>query len=213
MGTKIKASEKLYFKYEYLAKKYAGRIYSYEELSYEYEDLLQEFKIKIFTSVKAYGRRWSKFRKGTASRPVPLRYYLEAACSNKQRDFMKYISRENHKLRIDEIDYDFGVSSETNIEPESNKFIVNGIDLLEGLLGKERLIFSLFLRGYNKTFLTKVYFSNDKEKALKKEIIANGDEPFEVTDIIEMQKARLIKRYGGDLQRINQRFETYSFED
>ena len=36
-------AEKLYFKYEYLAKKYANKIFSYEELSYDYEDLLQEF--------------------------------------------------------------------------------------------------------------------------------------------------------------------------
>ena len=88
----MKQSEKLYLKYEYLAKKYANKIFSYEELSFEYEDLLQEFRIKIFTSLKSYGRRYAKFRRGEASKPVPLRFYLEAACSNKARDFIKYIS-------------------------------------------------------------------------------------------------------------------------
>ena len=37
----MKPSEKLYMKYEYLAKKYAARIFAYEELSYEFEDLVQ----------------------------------------------------------------------------------------------------------------------------------------------------------------------------
>ena len=55
----MKQSEKLYLKYEYLAKKYANKIFSYEELSFEYEDLLQEFRIKIFTSLKSYGRRYA----------------------------------------------------------------------------------------------------------------------------------------------------------
>ena len=30
----MRASEKLYLKYEYLAKKYANKIFSYEELSF-----------------------------------------------------------------------------------------------------------------------------------------------------------------------------------
>ena len=49
MNSKLKASEKAFHKYEYLAQKYASKIYSYEELSFEFEDLLQEFRIKIFT--------------------------------------------------------------------------------------------------------------------------------------------------------------------
>ena len=77
---------------------------------------------------------------------------------------MKYISRENYKTRIDDIHYDYGVEDDTNISPEKNKFIVKGVDLLEGLTGKERAVFSLFLRGYNKKILNKVYFNNDEKK-------------------------------------------------
>ena len=50
-------TEKLYLKYEYLAKKYAGLISSYELLSFTREDLEQEFRIKIFTTIKKYGVR------------------------------------------------------------------------------------------------------------------------------------------------------------
>jgi len=212
MGKDIKMSEKLYHRYEYLANRYASKIFSYEELSFEFEDLVQEFRIKIFTSIKSYGRRWAKYRRNEASKPVPIRFYLEAACSNKMRDFMKYISRENHKTRIDDINYDYGVEDDTKISPEKNKFIVNGIDLLEGMTGKERVVFSLFLRGYNTKILNKVYFNNE-EKKIKKQVIDNGDEPFTVTDIIEMQKSYLIKKYGNDLLQQRKVYSSYSLDE
>lgn len=208
----MKPSEKIYLRYEYLAKKYAAKVFSYEELSYEFEDLVQEFKLKIFLSIKAYGRRWLKYRRGEASRPVPIKYYLECACGNKMRDFMKYISRENHKARIDDINYDFGVDDDYVVEPSRNRFVVRGVNLLEGLSGKERAIFSLFLRGYNITFLNKVYFSTKQEKEAKRNV-AKDDIPFGVMDIIEMQKARLIKKYGSDLQQSRKVYQSYNVSD
>lgn len=212
MDKNIKISEKLYFRYEYLANRYASKIFSYEELSFEFEDLVQEFKIKIFTSIKAYGRRWAKYRRNEATKPVPIKYYLEAACSNKMRDFMKYISRENYKTRIDDIHYDYGVEDDTNISPEKNKFIVKGVDLLEGLAGKERAVFSLFLRGYNKKILNKVYFNNN-EKKKRKQVIDSGDEPITVADIIEMQKSYLIQKYGGDLLQQKKVYSSYNLDE
>lgn len=206
-------SERLYTRYEYLAPRYASRIFSYEQLSYEYEDLVQEFRIKIFTSIKAFGRRWLRYRRGEAPKPVPLKYYLEAACSNKMRDFTKYITRENNKTSIDEIHYDYGANDDTTICPERNVFIVNGVDLLEGLVGKERAVFSLYLRGYNKKLLNKVYFSNDEEKQLRKGVLEAGDEPWGVSDIIDSQKNYLIRKYGNDLLQQKQVFSTYHFDE
>ena len=213
MGQKMKMSEKLYHRYEYLAKKYASKIFSYEELSFEFEDLVQEFRLKIFTSIKSYGRRWAKYRRNEASKPVPIRFYLEAACSNKSRDFMKYISRENYKTRIDEINFDYGIEGDTQISPEVNKFVLNGVDLLEGLTGKERVIFSLFLRGYNTKILNKVYFNNESEKRARKEILDSGDEPIGVADIIDLQKSYLIQKHGNELLQQKKVFSTYSFDE
>ena len=213
MNDKMKMSERLYHRYEYLATKYASRIFSYEQLSFEFEDLVQEFRIKIFTSIKAYGRRWLKYRRGQSSRPVPLRYYLEGACGNKMRDFMKYITRENNKTSIDEVRYDYGVSDDTRIAPEKNIFVVKGVNLLEGLSGKERAIFSLFLRGYQKNFLNKVYFSSKEEKAKRKEVLASGDEPFGPADIIELQRNYLIKKYGNELRQSTQVFSTMHWDE
>ena len=209
----MKPSERVYLKYEYLAKKYASKIFSYQELSFEYEDLVQEFRLKIFTSIKAYGRRYARYLRGEDSRPVPIKYYLECACGNKARDFMKYITREGHKVSIDDINYDFGVEDSTRVDTSNNRFIVNGVDLLEGLTGKWRAVFSLFLRGYNISFLRKVYFSNAKEKALKKAVCDSGDEPIDVTDIIEMQRTYLINRYGAELREQKQTYSSYSVDD
>ena len=209
----MRASEKLYLKYEYLAKKYANKIFSYEELSFEYEDLLQEFRLKIYTTLKSYGRRYLKYRRGQTPKPAPLCYYLESECRNKAKDFMKYISRENHKTRIDEVGYDFGVECDSTIDPERNVFIINDVDLLEGLSGKERSIFSLYLRGYKIAFLRKVYFSNSKEKDLKRGVEESDDEPIDVTDIIEMQKSFLIKKYGNELLKSRKVYSSYNLED
>ena len=213
MTAKKRMSEILFERYEYLAKIYASKIFAFEELSFEYDDLLQEFKLKIYTSIKAYGRAWKAWREGRGYKPIPLEFYLKNACGNKMRDFMKYISRENYKVRIDEIDYDFGVESETKIVPEDNEFVVNGIDLLENLEGKERLIFSLYLRGYNKGLLTKVYVNTNQEKNLQKEILKNDDIPLSVSDIIEFQKDYLIKKYGNELRQAVKVFCSFSVND
>lgn len=213
MAKRVKMSEKLYLRYEYLAKKYASKVFSYEELSFEYEDLVQEFRLKIVTSIKSYGKRWAKYRRDEAPKPVPLRFYLEAACSNKARDFMKYISREQYKVKIDDINYDYGIDDETIISPETNKFLLNGVDLLESLCGKEKVIFSLYLRGCNKKILDKVYFNNEAEKQARKDVIKSGDKPFGVEDIIEMQKNYLIKKYGNELLQQKRVFSTYSLDE
>lgn len=209
----MKTSEKIFLRYEYLAKKYANQIFSYEELGFDIDDLVQEFRLKIFTSIKAYGRRWAKYRRGEASRPVHIRYYLECACGNKKRDFIKYISNENNKVRIDEINYDFGVEDDYKIDTKSNQFIVRGVDLLEGLTGKERLVFSLYLRGYNTRFLNKVYFSTKQEKEQRKRMIENNDEPFGPEDIIELQKNYLLRKYGSDLRQSQRVYRSYQIED
>ena len=209
----MKPSEKLYMQYEYLAKKYAAQIFSYQELSFEFEDLVQEFRIKIFTSIKAYGRKYARYLKGEESKPIHIRYYLECACGNKKRDFMKYIKRENHKQSIDDINFDFGVEDDCEIVPEKNRFIVRGVDLLEGLHGKERAIFSLYLRGYKINFLNKVYFSTKQEKDNKKDIIDSGDEPFGPLDIIEMQKSFLLKKYGSDLRSSKKIYQSYAITE
>lgn len=200
----MKVSEKLYSKYEHLANKYANKLFNYANLSFEYEDLLQEFRIKIYTSIKAYGRRWAKYENGEAPEPVPLNYYLECACSNKARDFMKYIAKESVKTSIDEIDFDFGVEDNgCEISLEKNKFIVNNVDLLEGLAGNDRVVFNLYLRGYQNNKIAKVYSNKEQKKKNIKEVLL----------IIDSQRERLIKKYGNELRSSRQMYVSYNLDE
>lgn len=209
-----KAAELLFRKYQPLALKYAYKVNNYEELSYEFQDLTQELSIKIYTSILAYRKRMESFKQGRSAKPVPLKYYIEAALSNKVRDLMKFISRENYKVRIDDINYDFGIEdTETEIIPEENIFLLNGVNLLEGLTGKERVIFSLFLRGYNAKFLNKVYYSTRTEKVCKKMIIENDDEPLTVMEIIEEHKKYLEKKYGNVLHETKRKYTCFHIEE
>lgn len=187
------ASQRFYKRYEHLAKKYAGSIYQYDAIGFEYEDLLQEFRMKIYSSILSYGRRWAKYRRGEAARPVPIRFYLECACSNKKNDFMKYITREKSNLRIDEVNYDRGSYQDTEIQPESNRFIVHGVDLLENLKGVERAVFSLYLRGFTKKSIYKVNSNNES--------------------IIRKQIDYLKREYSSVLLQGNTIFETYRIDN
>ena len=129
------------------------------------------------------------------------------------RDFIKYISRENNKLRIDDINYDFGMEMDTEVIPESNKFIVNGVDLLDGLCGKDRLVFALFLKGYSAKILNKVYTSTTQEKKLRNEVIKSGDEPFNALDLVDFQRSFLITKYGNELLKLNKVYQKYELTE
>lgn len=204
----MKMSEKLFNDYSYLAKKYSSKIFSYEQISFEYEDLLQEFKIHIFLSIKMYGRRWSEYRKG-APKPVPLKFYLEASCANKAKDFMKYISRENNKVRIDEVQYDYGIEDDNACNPMENKFMVNGIDLLENLDKAERSAFSLYLRGYNRKMISKVYTGSSSK-------VRNGNSKgvkLTASQVIEKQKKYLIDNHGSDLLQSTMVYSSYNLNE
>lgn len=179
--------EKIFNEFDYLSKKYASKVFAYENLGFEYEDLIQEFRIKIWTSLQAYEKRLDAYEKGLAPKPVPVKFYLECACANKVRDFIKYINQEPYVSSIDDIEFDYGISEETDINPSTNRFIINGVDLLEGLCGRERVVFSLFLRGCKKNIYSKVY---------------KGD----VVKVINKQRKRLISTYGDDLAKSRKTF-------
>lgn len=210
----MEAAEKIYKNYEYLAAQYADKVFNYTQMGYEYQDVLQEFKIKIYTTIKAYLAKLSDFNAGKLDKkPVPLKYYLQSACSNKVCDFIKYISREGFKMSIDEVSYDYGVVQDSRVEPENNVFVVNGVDLLENLHKKQRAVFSLYLRGYSKNMLNKVYFGCDADKQAKKQVIEAGDEPMDAMDVVKVQCEYLIENYGNDLLQVQRIFKNFNMDE
>lgn len=187
--------EKLFSEYEYLAKKYASKVYEFENLGFEYQDVLQEFRIKIWTAIQAYEKRLEAYEQGVAPKPIPIKFYLESACANKVRDFIKYINEAGYTSSIEDMNFDYGVLDETEINPSVNRFILNGVDLLEGLEGSERAIFSLFLKGYQKKVFGKVKSNVNAAK------------------VIKQQREKLIKKYGREFNEVRVYVSYYSNED
>ena len=210
----MEAAEKIYQNYEYLAAQYANKVFEFGQLGYEYQDVLQEFKIKIFTTIRAYLNKIADYNAGKLDKkPVPIKYYLQSACSNKLSDLIKFISRENHKVSLDEISFDCGMMQDTIVEPEANRFVLNGVDLLEGLKGKQRAVFSLYLRGYNKNMLNKIYCSTSAEKRAKKELIEQGEKPLEAMDFIRIQCEYLISNYCNDLLQVQRIYSNFQIDE
>lgn len=61
-------------------------------------------------------------------------------------------------------------------------------------------------------YLTKFILVQSKKKR-KEKILESGDEPFGPTDIIEMQKDRLLKKYGKELQEATRVYRQVSNND
>lgn len=209
----MKAPEKAYKELEFLAVKYANKLYSYEELSLERDDLLQEFRLKIFTSIKAYGRRWLAYRRGTAARPVPLRYYVECACSNKCTDLMRAIRKENHKLRIDQTAYDCGIEDIVQTEPELNRFVINGVDVLANLTGMKRVIFSLHIRGRSRGMMARMLRTPRAAAEGYDPNMLFSDACALVDQIITEQQAYLLANHKSALYYTPTRYDYYRLND
>ena len=197
MEKEITTTEKLFNKYSYLAKVYANKVFDIHKIALEKQDVEQELSIKIFTSIEAYGRRYSEFLETGKNKPVPLKYYIKLSLINKVRDYIKVINYEVNKgsVSLDEMEFDYGVESNTIIDPSSNKFIINDIDLLVGLNKKQSQIFTLFLKGFSPNKITKI---TKKENLVKETIDA------------QLQKLR---GFEAELTQKHSKFHTFSLED
>ncbi len=196
----MKPTEFIYSKYSYLAERYAKKVFQSEKVSLEFEDLLQEFRLKIFTSIKAYGRRWAKYRKGEATRPIPLKSYLEACCANRMRDLVKEIQLHLTSVSVEDVSFDYAVCQDVRIEPDNDVYDIGGIDLLQGLREETtRKIFGLYLKGYDVIRISKEH--------------AGGMSVARVKNVIDEQRARLIRSYGNDLLRNQTVYKVYSMRD
>lgn len=209
----MKASEKAYKELEYLAVKYANKLYSYEELSLERDDLLQEFRLKIFTSIKAYGRRWLAYRRGEAPKPVPLKYYVECACSNKGNDIMRAIRKENYKLRIDQTAYDYGVEDTVHVDSGKDKFVLNDVDVLANLTGVKRVIFSMHVRGQSKKLMARVLRTPFAVAEGYDPNMMINDAKMLVDKIIEDQKQYLLNNHRAALYYTPTRYDYYRVQE
>lgn len=156
---KTTKQQHFYKKYEHLAYRYANHIYDIHYLGFEKEDLVQELKIKIYTSIGKFGEKWSLYLKTGLCKPVPLVKYLESCMNMKLRDYIKQIQKTRNssfafRSCLDEVD--IGREADyTEIDFLKNNIVIKGVDILHGLNKEEKQVFSLHLKGYTKAEISK----------------------------------------------------------
>lgn len=161
-STKESIILKYYNRYERLANHYAHLIFESRKIGFDYDDLLQEFKMKIYTSIIAYSKKWKKWKVTGRYKPIHIELYIKSSLVNLAKDFMKQISTTEYKtVSIEQDGFDYGLltSMESHIIINSTycKCEINGVDLLEGLTDMESRCFMLFLRGYTIGKLNKIF--------------------------------------------------------
>jgi hypothetical protein len=170
------AIQKLYDKYEYMSKNYAEKIFNYQRYGYEKEDIIQEFRIKIYTSIITYSEKWAEYKNTGKYKPVPIEFYLKTAMVNKVKDFIKLFNMdlvENiDKISIENDGFDYGESNTiTSVMSLSDNICeINGVDIFQGLIGRKKTIFSDYLSGFTIRELTQKYPSINIEAVVSNQI-------------------------------------------
>lgn len=157
---KLTLTERYFFKYEHLAKYYADRIWSEGNIGMEKIDVIQELKLKLFTSIKMYAKKWSEYKKTGRCKPVPMEAYLRSALLNKSRDFIKDINKVK-MIPMSQINFDYGREHKEILDAENMEFVIDGFDVLSLFKGQERKMIKFHLKGADKTKIEKI-FKNSK---------------------------------------------------
>lgn len=161
MSTVNPTIQKFLAKYDYLAKQYAGKVFNYERAGYQKSDIEQEFRIKIYTTILAYGERWSEYRRTNRYKPVPIEYYIKNALGNKLKDLIKQFNlmrvENEDKLNFDGVDVGTHNTMVSDVDLKKLKMVINEVDCLEGLNTDQKRCFILYLKGYTIGQLQKIF--------------------------------------------------------
>ncbi len=199
--------QELYTRYEYLANVYANKVFNYHLIGMEKDDVVQEFKAKVWTSTIAFIKKWKIYRDTGNYKPTPLMFYVKANLNNLKIDLIKKINCYGHDhngeyssglrgfVQIDHTNFDIGTTldHDTIVDFENKIVHLRGVNLLEGLDKKESQIFCMFLKGHTKKNLKKIFNSN-------------------VSPLINAQVER-IKAHEHDLLAPQQTYTVYHLEE
>lgn len=170
------AIQKLYEKYEYMAKNYADKIFNFERYGYEKDDVIQEFRIKIYTSIVSYSSKWAEYKQTGKYKPVPIEFYLKTSMVNKVKDFIKLFNMETvenvDKISIESDGFDYAsYSTATSVMSlNDNVCEINGVDIFDGLVGRKKTIFSEYLSGFSVKEISQKYPTIDVECVITNQI-------------------------------------------
>lgn len=157
MENKKSKIEKLYDRYAYLADYYARKVFNEGNISLEREDIEQELRIKIWTSIQSYVKRWKEYKLTGRMKPIPIEFYLKTALINKTKDFIRDINRVEN-IPLSSMNFDFG-TDECPIEIDflNKKVKIGYTDILEGIPNEEKKIIILYIKGFSMSKIDKIY--------------------------------------------------------
>lgn len=179
---------KYYQRFEYLATYYARQIFEAGKIGFEFDDLVQEFRIKIYTSIIAYATKWRKYKLSGLYKPIAIEYYIKSALSNRAKDFIREIKEIPYtNISVEQDGFDYGklhtIESHIIINDKVCKCEINGVDLLEGLTDWEARVFMLYLKGFTIGKLCKIFKAKfDASVMIRKQI-----------DFLQSKKSQLLE--------------------
>jgi hypothetical protein len=176
-----KPSEIFFNKYEYLAIFYARKLFKLQFLSFDKDDIFQEFRIKLYDIIIAYGHRWYEYKNKERGKPIPLIFYIRASLNNFVYDYIQEIKKTSGAQYIlpnnfESMDYGETETTISSIDLEKGVCIIDGQDIFSNLNPEERNVLNLFLLGFSNDEIlncTSLKKSNvfdlieDKKKELK----------------------------------------------
>lgn len=156
---------KYYNKYAFLANSYARQVDDSYRIGMDYDDLVQEFRLKIYTSIIAYAKKWQEYKTTGRYRPVPMDLYIKSALNNKKKDLFREIGNQPFQQSIEDTGFDYSVCNTMHcrIKPDECIAELNGIDLLVGMSKPEARCFIMYLYGFPIKKLQRVFAAQIKD--------------------------------------------------
>lgn len=159
----MKQSQIFFNRYEHIANNYAKQLFNLKNIAYEKDDILQEFRIKLYNVILAYGKAWGNYRETGKRKPVPIPFYIKGAMSNFKYDYIQKIQAESTRFiqtssDFDRIDYGVDDQSFNQIDFTKNSIVINNIDIMKNITCKvQKRIYAMYLKGYSVTELQKTF--------------------------------------------------------
>lgn len=152
-----KKIEIFYHRHSHLAEYYASKIFNEDNISMEKEDIVQELRLKLWTSIKSYIEKWQEWKETNRMKPVPLPFYLKTAMINRSKDFIREINKVK-TIPMSQINFDYG-QEDFPIEVDflNNKLMVGVTDVLESLSRDEKKFFMLYFKGFTISKINRIY--------------------------------------------------------
>jgi hypothetical protein len=159
-------NELLFEKHQGLAKVYAKSLFDSHKIGLEVQDLIQEFRIKLFTSIISYKESVRKEVERGVTTHLPIEIYLQTCLKRFKIDYISSITNSGSSYKQNTtIDYspnyniDYSVSNENiiNVDFENLTVEINGYDIFQGLNTIEKRVYSLYLKGMEINKLHKTF--------------------------------------------------------